>query len=100
MIAGCDRRDGWVGSSSELETDCERALVGYGTCLDTALVPLERKGALHGVHAVVRSKKNLTPPTLSEMGMFRQSTRTVGKAPCCNLSLRLLRSSASRLLLY
>src|SRR6516162_3718436 len=32
MIAGCDRRDGWVGPSSELETDCERALVGYGTC--------------------------------------------------------------------
>jgi len=40
--------------------------------LDTALVQLERNGALHGVHAVVRSKKNLTPPTLSEMGMLRQ----------------------------
>src|SRR5215469_11359271 len=29
--------------------------------LDTALVQLKRNRALHGVHAVVRSKKNLTP---------------------------------------
>ena len=30
----------------------------------------ERNDALHGVHAVVRFKKNLTPPTLSETGFI------------------------------
>src|SRR6516225_3841758 len=47
-------------------------LIASEPWLDTALVQLERNGALHGVHAVVRSKKNLTPPTLSEMGIFQQ----------------------------
>jgi len=27
----CDRRDAWVGPSSDLNSDCERALVGHGT---------------------------------------------------------------------
>jgi hypothetical protein len=40
-------------------------LIASEPWLDTALVQLERNGALHGVHAVVHSKKNLTPPTLS-----------------------------------
>jgi transposase len=28
---GCDRRDAWVGPSSDLNSDCKRALVGHGT---------------------------------------------------------------------
>jgi hypothetical protein len=28
---GCDRRDAWVGLSPNLNTDCERASVGFGT---------------------------------------------------------------------
>ena len=68
MIAGCDRRDGWVGPRSDLR------LIASEPWLDTALVQLERNGALHGVHAVVRSKKTLTPPTLSEIEIYRQLT--------------------------
>src|SRR6516162_6391115 len=55
-------------------------LIASEPWLDTALVQLERNGALHGVHAVVRSKKNLTPPTLSEMGIFRQSSNWLSGA--------------------
>jgi hypothetical protein len=39
-------------------------LIANEPWLDTALLQLERNGALFGVHGFVRSKKHLTPPTL------------------------------------
>jgi len=60
MIGVADRRDEWVGPSSRPER------LRASLRLEKANPQRERNGALHGVHAAVRFKKNLTPPTLSE----------------------------------
>src|SRR6185503_19368825 len=60
MIGVADRRDEWVGPSSRPER------LRASLRLEKANPQRERNGALHGVHAVVRFEKNLTPPTLSE----------------------------------
>src|SRR5437879_3862457 len=64
MIAVADRRDQWVGPSSRPER------LRASLRLEKANPQRERNGALHGVHAAVRFKKHLTPPTLSETRFF------------------------------
>src|SRR5437773_6123712 len=67
MIGVADRRDEWVGPSSRPER------LRASLRLEKANPQRERNGALHGVHAAVRFKKNLTPPTLSEKTRFLAS---------------------------
>jgi hypothetical protein len=50
MIAGCDRRDAWVGPSSRPEMITSEPVLGM------AVLQRERNGALFGVQGAVRSK--------------------------------------------
>src|SRR5712691_11357017 len=70
MIGVADRRDEWVGPSSRPER------LRASLRLEKANPQRERNGALHGLHAVVRFKKNLTPPTLSEMRFITNDGET------------------------
>ena len=88
MIGVADRRDEWVGPSSRPER------LRASLRLEKANPQRERNGALHGVHAVVRFKKNLTPPTLSETGFINSCE--VNTARPSEFSLLMSRQSLAK----
>jgi hypothetical protein len=57
-------------------------LIASELWLDTALLQLERNGALFGVHRFSTLKNGLTPPTLLEMGIFHQWL-AISRVPLC-----------------
>jgi hypothetical protein len=75
MIAVVDRRDAWVGLSSVPAT------IESEPWLEMALIQLERNGALFGVHGLVRAKKNLTLPALSETPVVNTQCLREGQHP-------------------
>ena len=67
MIAGCDRRDAWIGLSPDLKTITSEPTVGKAIPSTTA----KWRSSLSACHGVL--EKGLTPPTLSETRSFAEN---------------------------